>query len=159
MSVKTRSVQDRRTLSFSSLEDILADVESIDGATANASGNWTPAQNVQHLAKFIRQSLDGFEFDVPLPLKLIGKMIKNRTLTSPMSPGYKFPTPAIPSVAPDDDVTWDDAVAQLRALVERVRAGERMTVRSPLFGTLDHDEWVKLHCRHAEMHLSFIGTE
>jgi hypothetical protein len=27
---------------------------------------------------------------------------------------------------------------------------------SPLFGELTIDEWNQLHCRHAELHLSFI---
>jgi hypothetical protein len=27
---------------------------------------------------------------------------------------------------------------------------------SPFFGTLTNEEWDALHCRHAELHLSFI---
>ncbi len=56
---------------------------------------------------------------------------------------------------PPADVTWEDAVEHLRTIISRAK-DEGMTGRSPVFGQLTHDEWVQMHCRHAELHFSFL---
>ena len=41
--------------------EILADAEGLDGAgQPRAAGNWTPAQNLVHLAEAIDHSIDGY---------------------------------------------------------------------------------------------------
>jgi hypothetical protein len=51
-------------------------------------------------------------------------------------------------------ITAQEALEQLRKAVARLRA-EKMTARHPVFGRITHDEWARLHLRHAELHLSF----
>jgi hypothetical protein len=34
-----------------------------------------------------------------------------------------------------------------------------MTATSPVLGRLSHEQWVQFHCRHAEMHFSFMHPE
>ena len=59
--IKTVNVTDRRDLHFSTMKNLLDDVEQLDEAPSRrATGNWTAAQIVQHVAKLIEFSIDGF---------------------------------------------------------------------------------------------------
>lgn len=156
--VNVKSVTDRRTLHFKGLDDILADIEQPDRAgRVRSTGNWTPGQIVEHVARFIEYSLDGFPFTAPWPLRVIGVMIRGAVLRNPMKAGVK-PPKDMRAHEPDESVTWDEAVQHLRSLVERVRGGELMRQPSPVFGSLSHEQWAMLHCRHAEMHFSFLHS-
>jgi hypothetical protein len=154
--VKTSRVKDRRALRFGRLRELVDDIGSF-GGTVRATGNWTPAQIVEHVAKFIECSLDGFPVrDAPLILRGVAKMMRSSILNKPMSAGFKSPR-KLSAMLPSPDVTWDQAVARLKKVVDRIDGkGERMVQRSPLLGFLEHEEWIQLHCRHAEMHFSFL---
>ena len=83
------------------------------------------------------------------------RLLKSSALRNTMRAGFKIPK-SFASMAPDPDVSWDDALAHLRRAIERIDNGERMTAVSPFLGPLTHEEWEKLNCRHAEMHFSFM---
>ena len=159
--VDTKRVADRRQLHFHTLGDILRDVEQLAAVTSEtgesscADGNWTPAQIVEHVTFFIDSAIDGFSFQAPLILRIIVKFFRKGILNKPMKPGIKLPA-NMSIVLPDPETTWDDAVSALRNAVGRIEAGERMTQPSPLLGAMSHEDWVKLNCRHAEMHFSFM---
>ena len=55
-----------------------------------------------------------------------------------------------------EDVTWEDAMKRLRTEVGRARDAGRMTRPSPILGRMSHNDWVRLPCRHAELHFSFM---
>lgn len=155
--IDTKKVTDRRNLSFKRMDDILADVEALDGGKLRATGNWTPAQNVGHVSMLIAGSLDGFgDLEAPFALRMMIRLMRNRLLREPFRAGIK-PSPQFSRFVPAEDVTWEDAVADLRRQVGRVTGGEKMTAVSPVFGKLSHEQWVQMHCRHAELHFSFIG--
>ncbi len=162
--VDTKRVAERRELHFHTLADILRDVEELGAVTSEtgesvcADGNWTPAQIVEHVTIFLTGAIDGFSFQAPLVLRIIVKFFRNGILTKPMKPGIKLPA-NMSVVLPDPETTWDDAVAALRSALARIDAGERMTQPSPLLGAMRHEDWVDLHCRHAEMHFSFMHAD
>lgn len=150
----------RRVLHFRDMDELLADIDALDEAGASrirAAGNWTPGQIVHHVACFITPSIDGFGFKGPLGLRLIGRVMRKRMLTKTFPAGLTLPK-SMSRFAPPDDATWDDAVALLRREVGRIRDGARMTHASPMLGALSHEEWVNLHCRHAELHFSFLHS-
>ena len=153
--IETKKVTDRRTLSFQSLDDILADAEAIDGAQIRTTGNWSAAQIVDHVASLIGFSIDGFPARAPLLLRIIGRMLKKRALRGGLDAGFKFPA-SFAFLAPAADVTWEDAMKRLRTEVGRARDAGRMTRPSPILGRMSHNDWVRLHCRHAELHFSFM---
>lgn len=154
--VKTKEVKDRRALTFQSLEDTLADAEFLAAhQPIRTTGNWTPAQIIGHVAVFIEWSIDGFPFTVPLPLRVLGRVIKGRAQRTTAPPGFKAP-PGIMKHVPPADYSLDQAMRHLRGAVLRVQCGKRMEQPSPLFGRLTHEQWVRIHCRHAEMHFSFM---
>lgn len=161
--IKTSKVTDRRTLRFGRMEDILRDAEWLNteaesGKALRASGNWTPAQVIDHVAKTMTYSFDGFppEAKAPLFIRFLLKMMKSSVLIKPMKPGIKLKGKMAELFAPDPNVTWGQAMTRLRSMVGRIKRGDRMKAISPAFGVLAHEEWIQLHCRHAELHMSFI---
>jgi hypothetical protein len=44
----------------------------------------------------------------------------------------------------------------MRRVLDRLDGGARCTHASPAFGALSHDEWMRLHLGHAQLHLGFI---
>ena len=162
--IDTRKVAPRRKLQFHTLHEILRDVEQLGAVTSEtgesicADGNWTAAQIVEHVTFFIDGAIDGFSFTAPLPIRVLARPFKKRILTKPMKPGIKLPA-RMNVVLPDPDTTWDEAVSALRDAVGRIDIGERMTQPSPLLGAMTHEDWVKMNCRHAEMHFSFMHAD
>ncbi len=157
--VNTRRVADRRSLRFSSLGDVLRDVEQLSsGGPTRAAGNWTPGQVVDHVARIIEFSVDGFPVPrASLPLRIVGRLVRQWALTRPMRPGLKLPQ-TFQFMVPEAGVTWEAAVKRLQSAIARAQS-QRMKHASPVLGRLTHAQWEQLHCRHAEMHLSFLHGE
>ena len=156
MSEKRADVE-RRRLHFDSLKEILDDAESLGAGEIRTSGNWAASKIIDHVARVIEKSVDGFpqEARAPLPLRLLGPLLKGRSLRKTLPAGLKIPR-GFKVIVPDEGVTLDEAMGRLRRVVQRVEGGEQMTRRSPLFGRMSHDDWRRLHCRHAELHFSFM---
>ena len=154
--VETKRVEDRRQVSYASMDDILADVETLDEGEVRSSGNWTAGQNVQHVTRIIRASIDGFGVRAGLPFRIAGRLVRGMVLRRPMTPGFELPANMRAFLPDETPVAWADAVHELRHEMSRIRAGTKMNAPSPVFGALSHEQWVQLHCRHAELHFSFI---
>ncbi len=156
--VKTSKVNERRSLRFGRLSDLVADVKQFDGRV-RGTGNWTPAQIVDHVAHNIECSVKGYPVaNAPLLIRGFAKMMRGGILHKPMRAGHKVPG-KFSFLTPPADVTWDDAVGRLKKVVAGIEGGTRMHQRSPLLGFLEHEEWIQLHCRHAEMHFSFLQPQ
>lgn len=158
--VKTAKVVDRRKLNFTTMAEILGDIKMLDdaaneGKTISAIGNWTPAQIIEHVLFIIDGSMDGLDFKAPFAIGIIAKFARSYILNKPMKPGIKLPA-GLNLVIASPRSTWPDAVKHAHQAILRVEAGKQMTKRSPLLGKMKHEDWVKMHCRHAEMHFSFI---
>lgn len=109
---------------------------------------------LKHLTIFMVGSIDGFEHRAPWFIRLFGKVMKKRFLTKPMSAGFELPKAAADHFVPGP-TEWADALAQFRSAVARLQTEDRR-MPSPLLGVLTRQEWEQLHCRHAELHLSFL---
>ena len=150
----------RRDLSFSTLDDLLADIQALLPEGLSSSGNWTPAGNVDHVQKTIRFSAAGFpEGKAPwllrMMFRLMVKVMGDRVFTKPLEPGkFKLPE-SLNFFEPEEGLSWPDAVARLEESIAMAR-NQGMTHPSPLAGKLTHKQWTMLHCRHAELHFSLI---
>ena len=161
MTINTRKVTGRREVRFETLGELRSDVERLRDAAAGGSleslGNWTAGQATQHLARFMACSIDGFGW-APIYLRPMGIVLQvflgKKLFHKPPPPGMKLPekTPFFP----DKDVRDDAGAAELLGVLDRVEAGERFSHKSPLLGRLTHEQWIKLHLRHAELHMSFF---
>lgn len=163
--IDTKQVTTRRDIAFATLDDLSSEARRIAEAeaagTARALGNWSPGQNLQHLARFMTCSLDGFGEGLPLPLKLLGRGLRlflgKKLLKNAPPPGFKLPKGM--RFVPDDEVSAADGARELCAVIDRVRGGEGFIPASPLLGKLSREQWIELHLRHAELHLSFVGLD
>lgn len=148
-----------RELTFNSLDEVLADVQAVSGKDFSASGNWTPAENIDHVSKAIGFTVHGFpEGKPPLWQKIVFttvfKLMAGKLLRTRLKPGLKFPG-GLAYFAPEPGVAWDEAVRRLEQNIADAKT-HRMTHPSPVVGHLSHEQWTLLHCRHAELHLGMI---
>src|SRR5262245_1845317 len=77
--INTRSVRNRRTVRLATIGDLLAEVDQVvlaaSAGRVRPLGNWSAAQVLQHLAKLIEFSFDGFPFRYPWPWRLASRLI------------------------------------------------------------------------------------
>jgi hypothetical protein len=154
--INTRKVTGRRKLHFASLDEIVDDAERIaTSARVRTLGNWSAAQIVAHVAMGMNYSIDGVPLAIPAPLRFVLRLLlKQRFLTRGVPPGFRMPARS-PQAMPSVTITFDDALASLRTSVARLKSETRRATH-PAIGRLTPVEWEQFHCRHAEMHMSFV---
>ena len=111
---------------------------------------------LEHCAKLMGFSFDGFEAGAPWFIKLFGVLVFKPMLgKSHMKPGIKLPAKAA-SLMPRDEVAFEEGLSAMRAQLDRIDAGEQMTHKSPVLGKMSHDQWILLHLDHCRMHFGFL---
>jgi hypothetical protein len=154
MAVDTKTVRGRRELTFGSFDEVLADAARLVASPHTRTlGNWPLGQLLTHLATAINRSIDGISARAPFLVRILARFRKGRVMSKGLPAGFKLPADreALAFPAP---ASTGEGLETLRAAVGRLR-NERMTARHPVFGKLTHEEWARLHLRHAELHLSF----
>ncbi len=152
--IDSRSVQGRRPLKFSSLDEMLADAAALTASpNTRMLGNWPLYKLIGHLAVTINKSIDGISVQMPWYIRFVGWLIKGRVLKG-LSPGIKLPLDVEADWFPDASSTAQEALEAMRRAVGRLQT-EKMTARHPVLGNLTHEQWIQYHLRHAELHLSF----
>lgn len=157
--VNTKTVTDRRALSFATMADVRAEASRILAAeragTLRCAGNWTTAQVFNHVAAWMEYPYDGYPGKgPPWFVKVMAKLMKKGILTKPLQAGFRLP--GVPGGTYGiDDGPVDAAYERL------VRATQRMekappSIPNPVFGPLTHAEWQRLNIGHAELHFSFL---
>jgi hypothetical protein len=154
MAIDTGKVQNRRQLHFDTLDDILGDVERLNQGKVKALGNWSGGQVLWHLATVMNGSIDGISMTVPWFMRLLGRMLKRRVLTKGMPPGYHLKGRAASALVPPP-TSWEDGLQMVRRAIQRQQT-ETQRGPSPFLGPMTREDWDRLHCRHAELHLSFL---
>jgi len=151
----TAASNQRRIVVYDTLQDFLDDVRRLAEADVTAVGNWSFAQILEHLARAIDSSIDGFTFQSNwLVRTLVAPLLKNRLLTRPMKPGFTLPRRAN-SYLPQPDIDLDTAREHLETATERLTT-TTPDAAHPFLGRLCDREWLALHLRHAELHMSFV---
>ncbi|WP_435016291.1 DUF1569 domain-containing protein [Tundrisphaera sp. TA3] len=151
----------RRSLRFDGIEPMLVDVEALAAAeregTLRSFGNWTLGQSLNHLASWVDFAYTGLPIKLPFFVRWLVRPLKKKMLAGPLRPGVKLPKTPGGTLA-TEVVPTDEGLAHLRQSFARL-AAEPPTLPHPLFGRLTHDEWMALHLRHAELHLSFLHPD
>lgn len=159
-SPSSSSTATRRTLRFTSMAEILADVDQLAGSGRVVGlGTWSPAQVLDHVRRVMVMSREGVDFAMPLPLRVFGRVFKPLLLRNTLKPGIKIPKVATEAFDPPKDLEWAPSVAAFREEIAAASRPGAMTAVSPLVGPLSHADWERLHCRHAELHFGFIVPE
>jgi hypothetical protein len=154
MAIATKKVTNRRNLHLESLDDILTEVDRLGRGPVKSLGNWSPGENLSHIAKTMTCSLDGFHFKMPWLLRVFCKVMKGRLLSMQMPAGFKLSKEGAADLDPSP-TDWAEGVRLLRTAIDRLKR-EDQRLPSPAFGVMTREEWDRLHCRHAELHLSFL---
>ena len=156
--VDCTKVQGRRTLSFATLDEALADAEALVAAkNVRMLGNHSLGQLLAHLGIAINSSIDGFSGHAPWFIRMMAKTIKGRILKKGMRPGFKLPTRRETGAFPEQ-ISPAEGLEKFHAAIARC-GKEKMTAPHPAFGKLTHEQWYRLHCHHAALHLSFCVPE
>ncbi|MEX2081802.1 MAG: DUF1569 domain-containing protein [Dehalococcoidia bacterium] len=159
--INTGKCTDRRTLRFSTIADLRADLDAIERAeragTLRRIGNWTVGQTCGHLATWAEFLYTGVPISPPWFIRIILKRRKHRYLNEGLPAGVHIPR--VPNGTLGTEVmTLDAGLARYRDILARVER-EPPTKDSPLFGPLTHEEGIKSQLRHAELHLSFLHPQ
>lgn len=147
-----------RELHFQTLDDALAEARRIAqadrGGTLRRTGNWTAGQVFGHLAAWVGYGFDGHSLKPPWFIKFILRMQKKKFLTRVTHRGVSIPGVEGGTLAREVFPT-EEGLARLEAAYERLRAAAP-TIPNVLFGHMTHDEWIRLHLRHAELHMGYL---
>lgn len=155
MTIRTNSVVGRRALRFESLEDLKRDAEQVSSRPAKTLGNWSVSQIIDHLARSIQAGFDGPEVRAPWYVRyVIAPMIKPRMLAKGMPAGFNLPK-KMSHFMPGDDANIARSLQDLQKWADRLQV-DCPRFGHPAFGKLSHADWIRLHLRHGELHLSFI---
>jgi hypothetical protein len=145
----------RRSIEFATLDEVRADIEALAAGSYVTVGKWSFAQILDHLASSLNCSLDGFPFKASFFVRwFVAPMIKNSILTREMKPGFKLPK-KFSSYLPTEECTMDEALPKVLAAIKRFET-ELPLADHPFFGKMASEEWMNLHVRHAELHMSFV---
>jgi hypothetical protein len=159
--IDTTQVLGRRGLHFATIDQAIEEADRLAMAErmgrARCLGNWTLGQSLGHLAAWVQMSFDGVPMKIPRVVRLFIRPIRGRFLYKPMSAGRKLPRVRSGTFG-TEPLTLDEGLARFRQTFTRLKS-ETPTKPNVLFGPLTHEEWINLHLRHAELHLSFVSTK
>lgn len=144
-----------RSLRFSSVDEVIAEVDRLQAGGYTPTGRWDLPQMCEHLAYYVRGSLDGFGFRLPWPVRvLLGRPLRRRLLEGggQMKRGMR----TIPASVPAVGSVGNEAVTRFRDLLVRFRDHDGPLPPSPLLGPLTKAEWQTLHLGHCAHHLGFL---
>lgn len=148
-------ISDRRPVSYSNLAAVIEDADFLASHPYRTVGQWSYGRILQHLADSLNKSFDGFNFRASLPIRLVARFfLKKKLLNEPMRPGFKLPKDQ-EALLPDNSQPVDEALENLRKAIARFER-EEPTADHPALGPLTPTEWVQLHLRHCELHMSFV---
>jgi hypothetical protein len=152
--VEIKSALERRQLRFTSFDEVLADAEKLASSSETRMlGNWQLGQLLAHLAWTVDSSIDGIHFQGAWYLRIVGYFIKGRVIRNGLPTGIKLGKDVEADAFPPTSSSREGLEA-LRKAVDRMKA-EKMTARHPVLGKMTHEEWMQIHLRHCELHLSF----
>ena len=157
--IDTGKVAGRRELHFNSVDDILADVDRLAGSREiRTLGNWSAGQIFEHVARVMDKSIDGSEFNLPAdpPLRLQPDDEEEDDLQA-HGGGHHTSQEG----GGGADAGGDEPGRRARSHPRRhpSPADRPQTRPSAFLGALTKEEWTQLHCRHAELHFSFLIPE
>lgn len=159
--INTANLAGRRSLRFSSIDEVLADVDHLVQAERAGKlrriGNWTLGQTLGHLACWAEYAYTGSPLKPPWFIRAILRMRKQKFLYGPMRAGVRIP--GVDGGTLNTEVmSTEEAHQRYRRALEHLKS-ECPPGRHAFLGDLSHKDWIALNLRHAELHLSFMKAE
>jgi len=151
------SEQERREISFSSLEEVISDIETLASSEHETTGSHSFGNIVQHLAT-TNEMVVGNIIPPKLPwfMRMIMPFIKNGILNKPVEPGFKLPNKAMQEFFwSQSEVDLKEATNNFRTSVTTYKDKGPLPVH-PVFGKATSEQIDKMLLSHAAMHMSFV---
>lgn len=140
---------------FNCLRKELDQLEAAGEENITTTGDWTPGQIVQHVGEVVTRSIDGFDFKTPLFVRMMRPLLRAKLKGKALPSGVKLKGGSA-ALVPPASTKLSDAIAHMRKELDRAEQ-QKMSADSPIFGRMTHADWVDMHCRHAELHFSFMN--
>lgn len=145
----------RRKLRFRHPGEILEEAQRLADVGYEPLGNWSLGQVCGHLASTIDGSLDGYAERLPWIFRATaGRVMKWWILRYGMPSGVPLRGKSAEQLLPPPQ-TDAEGLAELERALTRLDEEECRAIH-PALGSLNHNQWLDLHCRHGELHLSFL---
>ena len=144
----------RRTLAFSSLDQVMPDVDRLMMAGYTKVGNWQLGQACNHLAKGVVGAIDGVDFKAPWLIRMVLAPIFLRQIlkSGKMREQIKVPESILPKPGLDDRAE----IEALRAALQLYAAHTGPLPDHPFFGRLTREQMDRFQTIHCAHHLSFL---
>ncbi len=145
---------ERRKLTFSSLNEVMQEVDRLMSGPYVTVGTWSFDQILKHLTEAITYSVGGYPELAPwLIRKTIGKFIARSILKKGVFPnGIKLPKKFEPKASSDPRAEAE----ALRAAINYFSGYTGELSLHPLAEKISRDEWTRFHCIHCAHHLGFV---
>ena len=131
--VDTGKVTTRRKLRFSSIDEVLAEVDRLVEAERAGRlghvGNWSLGQTLGHLASWAEFAFAGYPSKPPFFIKWALRSRKRQFIHEPMRAGVKIPGVPGGSFA-TDPIPLEEALGRMHRVMLRLKA-ERPDARAP----------------------------
>jgi len=146
--------QSNRDLKFTTLDEVVVDVQMLSERGYSRRGNWSLGQCCNHLAQAMDMSIDGFPTTLPPPFSTVGNFFFKFPPVAQLVGRVRFPTfPNARQREPIDDHVGQD---RLQKAIERISAPAAKFKRHPFLGRLSQEQWLYFHSFHARRHLGFL---
>ena len=153
----------RRTVAFENLDEVIEDVRKLLDSGYSASGDWNLSQVCGHLNDWMQFPMDGYP-KVAVPIRALLWLMKvtvgRRQLNRILESGFRVKTPTMPQTVHAADAQMDAAaVEQLVETINRFKKYDGPIATSPVFGELSAEEALQLQLQHCAHHLSFLTPD
>lgn len=146
-------------LRFNSILEILSYTEKLTQAIRIESlGNWTAGQTLEHLAKSFNSSIRESQARLPFVKRTVARFLKPYFLRFGLPSGVqisRISKVAASEFLPRQIVPLNEGkIAFVRAINSILTT--KMSAKHNCFGQMTHQDWERMHCRHAELHLRLL---
>lgn len=149
-------MSDRRELEFSSMDEVVAEVDRLAAGEVRTTGNHSFPQILRHLA--LSNDMVTGKVEPPKPplmMRLVMPFIRSSIINGPVKPGFKLPAKAEAFFWPEEPGTVAEAATHLKESVENFKQKGPLPVH-PIFGPATAEQVESMGLKHAAMHLSFV---
>ncbi len=145
---------ERRDLDLPDLDAVVREARRLNEVGYRKAGQWDLAQACEHSTMPMNQSIDGFVFNAPLPVRLIATLFMKKSFFAKrhIKAGLKAPAPMVPEPGHDPAA----AIQAMHDAADRVKNHRGEFKPHPVFGRLTHQQWQDFLTIHAMHHLSFL---
>ncbi|MCB0354397.1 MAG: DUF1569 domain-containing protein [Bdellovibrionales bacterium] len=150
----------RRRLDFQSFDEVLTDVQNLYSLGYEKIGQWSLAENLEHLRRTMESATEPRSFGVPAPIRfllrlvILPKILKGRRMKS----GLQTASGLIPEADRPSSASMDDETERKRFVeaVNTFRNHQGEYLPNPAFGRISRSQWEQLQLVHCSHHLSFL---